>query len=40
MLDTPGAVAREEIGAWLAGVFCGVLVGSIMSVVVVEVKLK
>ncbi len=32
ILATPGAEAREEMGAWFAGVFCGVLVGSIVSV--------
>ena len=26
ILDTPGCCAREEIGAFEAGVFCGVLV--------------
>jgi hypothetical protein len=36
MLATPGAAAREEMGAWLAGVFCGVLVGSMLLVAVDE----
>jgi hypothetical protein len=31
MLETPGACAFEEMGALVAGVFCGVLVLSIVS---------
>lgn len=31
MVPTVGCWARDEMGAWLAGVFCGVLVGCLLD---------